>query len=260
MLISLLVIGFNIIKVPYDKGANRQGSSFFPNELEKYITPEKSIRVDLKDELTEMFSDTFNKIKKSLEDDSFTVTVGGDHTVAIPSIFSSNEYCKKHNESLGILWLDAHVDFNTMETSPSKNLHGMPVAVLCGHTLPELQQGTFLCTSQFAFYGIRDLDTLEFNRFQRHDMQVLYTFYQIEEWLKKFDKIHISFDVDCLDPSIMSSVNTPVPNGIDFETMDYILKNVKKSGKLLSMDVVEFNPTINNNCISVVVDLLNSVL
>ena len=71
-----------------------------------------------------------------------------------------------NDDILGVIWCDAHADFNTVETSPSGNLHGMPVSVLCGHTLPSLKFGKSIDTGRFAYYGLRDLDSKEFLRFQ----------------------------------------------------------------------------------------------
>jgi arginase len=149
---------------------------------------------------------------------------------------------------LGILWFDAHADFNTIDTSPSGNLHGVPIAVLCGHTLSELTFGKLLYTDQFAYYGLRDIDSLEFNRIQNYNMLIINSFLEIQNWIEYFDKIHISFDMDCLDPSIFSFVNTPVKNGLLLEDIFPVLQEIKKNNKLLSVDLVEYNPDkgINN--------------
>ena len=159
---------------------------------------------------------------------------------------------------MGVLWFDAHADFNTIETSPSGNIHGVPVAVLCGHTLNELSYGNSLEPSQFGYYGVRDIDSLEFNRFQYYNMNILDSEKDFTKWMRKFDKIHLSFDMDCLDPSIMSCVNTKVNNGLTMEKVRDKLKMIKDSNKLMSMDLVEYNPLLGDNS-DVVEDILKTL-
>ena len=93
----------------------------------------------------------------------------------------NNVFCQENNKKLGIIWFDAHADFNTMETSPSGNLHDIPISVLCGHTLPFLTFGEPLDTNQFAYYGIRDIDTLEFQRLQDYNMLILNRNFEFEK-------------------------------------------------------------------------------
>ena len=174
------------------------------------------------------------------------------------SIFAINQYCLYNKIKLGVLWFDAHADFNTMRTSPTKNLHGMPVSILCGHDLQLLSFGEYLYPDQFAFYGIRDLDTLEFYRFQENNMLVLDNEDELEAWLKKYDVIHLSFDMDCIDPSDFSSVNTLVKNGPSLKNVNKMLDKIRMSNKLISMDIVEYNPTIEENN-NVITDILKRV-
>ena len=125
----------------------------------------------------------------------------------------------------------------------------MPVAVICGHTLPLLQLNkNKVNPDQIAYFGLRDMDSLEFLRLEEYNMCLLETEENIKEWIKNFDKIYISFDVDCLDPSIMKSVNTPVKNGLSMKKIKNAFKYVKNSNKLIALDIVEYNPTIENNC------------
>ena len=252
------VIGFNLIKVPYDSGANKRGSSFFPDEVEKIVRPNIIYKTCTEKTLHEKFQTVYNIVERCHKKNEFPVIVGGDHTIAIPSVYASNEYCLSNQKRLGILWMDAHADFNTLETSPSKNLHGVPVAALCGHTLGELTYGKHLEPSQFSYYGVRDIDCLEFNRFQEYNMKVHTSVDQVCEWIKCFDAIHISFDVDCLDPSIMKSVNTPVENGLSLLEAKTVLETVKKSKKLLALDIVEFNPKIDVSNMSTISKLFKN--
>lgn len=256
-IIGLIV---NTISIPYDHGANIIGSRNAPNVLKSYLDflqIDKDYIIDTNQHLTTLFGDGFLKVHKTINDNKFPLTLGGDHTVAISSIPAVNQYCNVNNERLGIVWCDAHADFNTMETSPSKNLHGMPVAIMCGHTLPSLSYGQPLDVSQFGYYGVRDIDSLEFERFQKYDMTILDD-KNVDDWFNIFDKIHVSFDIDCLDPSITDCVNTPVPNGKTDTEMKKLFKKIKDTNKLISLDIVEYNSEkgkLHNTVIDIIKEL-----
>lgn len=252
MWISLFVTSFliDIINIPYDNGANKIGSRDAYKSLKKdlnflKINSEKIIKSE--GHLRNVFGKGFYEVSDSLDKNNFPLTIGGDHSVAIPSIFASNEYCLYNKKKLGVLWFDAHADFNTMRTTPSYNIHGMPVSILCGHDLYMLSYGTFLEPEQFAYYGLRDIDGLEFIRFQEHNMLLLDSEKDLNEWINNFDYIHLSFDMDCLDPDDFKGVNTQVKNGPALENINKMLDKIKISNKLISMDLVEYNPRIENN-------------
>lgn len=270
ILLSLLItnlFGFNIniINSPFDRGANIKGSSKAFNALKSNLLNSKliineiiNINCDSK-HITEVFQDIYINSWNNLNKDKISLQIGGDHSIAIPSIYAANTYCGSNRQTLGILWIDAHADFNTIETSPTGNLHGVPVAVLCGHTLPQLSLGDALDSHQFAYYGVRDIDSLEFYRIQKYNMLICESLNEIKEWIKNFDKIHISFDMDSLDPSIFSSVNTLVSNGLELNDIYLLFEELKKSKKLLSGDLVEYNPDkgINNK---IIIDILEKML
>ena len=168
----------NTINIPFDNGANILGSKNTPKILEphlNFLNIDKKININTNNFISNVLDDGYNAVFSTMKDGKFPLTIGGDHTVAISSIFAVNEFCNLCNKSLGILWCDAHAYFNTMVTSPTKNIHGMPLAVLCGHTLPGLQISDLLSPNQFAYYGVRDIDTLEFMRIQEHNMCILET-------------------------------------------------------------------------------------
>ena len=237
------------MNVPYDHGANILGSSkvyeTLRPELDK-LKIEKTYNIETQDRhIRDILSDAFFSSREILNKNNKPLLIGGDHTIAVSNIAAANEYCKINNYRFGVIWFDAHADFNTIETSPSKNIHGTPVSVLCGHTLPMLN----MCFEpmdpfQFNYYGLRDYDSLEFFRIQEYNMNIIESEKEIEEWISKFDKIYISFNVDCLDPTIFDNVNTKVDNGLKIENVLNCLKIIKESNKLLSMDIVEYNPTI----------------
>ena len=255
----------NIINTPFDRGANIKGSSKAFNILKPNLYNSKLNINEIKNIESEkrhvsiIFDDIYNKAYNNLNENKKSLQIGGDHTIAIPTIFASNNYCFKNNQKLGVLWIDAHADFNTMLTSETGNLHGVPVAVLCGHTLESLMFGEPLSPNQFGYYGVRDIDSLEFDRIQEYNMLFLESLKEIKEWIKAYDKIHISFDLDCLDPSIFSSVNTLVNNGLKLDDIYSMFDEIKKSGKLLSADLVEYNPDkgINNE---IVIEILEKML
>ena len=258
LVLALLV---NTIKIPFDNGANIKGSEKAPDEIIKkldFLNIDNEYDINVKQHMVSVFSDAFLKSWHTLNSDKFALTIGGDHTISVSSVSAANEFAKSNSEILGVLWCDAHADFNTIHTSESKNLHGMPVAVLCGHTLPILANGPPLDTSQFGYFGLRDIDSLEFYRFQEYNMRIIDTDREIDDWINMFDKIHVSFDIDCLDPSVTKSVNTPVNNGKNIEEMKNLFTKVKKSGKLMSMDIVEYNPDKGKD-IDVVVDIVKTL-
>lgn len=256
---SLIV---NTISIPYDHGANILGSRKTPELLIPYldfleIDDNKIINTN-NQPITNILWDGYKSIKKTLDDNKFPLTIGGDHTIAISSVNAVNDFCLEQNKKLGVLWCDAHADFNTIKTSPSKNLHGMPIAVLCGHTLPTLACGKSLDTSQFGYYGVRDIDSLELFRFQEYNMSLLDTELDIDLWLKNFDYIHVSFDIDCLDPSETQCVNTPVDNGKSIDEMKNLFQKIKMTNKLISLDIVEYNFDKGNDH-SIIVEILDIV-
>tara|TARA_X000000368_G_scaffold418633_1_gene419114 strand:- start:2860 stop:3687 length:828 start_codon:yes stop_codon:yes gene_type:complete len=251
-----LLTSVNVLNIPYDHGANILGSSkaydILSPELNK-LKIEKIYNIKTKNRhIRDILSDGFFSSREILNKNNKPLLIGGDHTIAISNIAAANEFCKINNERLGVIWFDAHADFNTIETSPSKNIHGTPISILCGHTLPALN----MCFDamdpfQFNYYGLRDYDTLEFFRIQENNMKILEDDIDLHNVLCIYDKIHISFDLDCLDPLIFDKVNTKVNNGLQIQNVLNSLKLIKESNKLLSMDIVEYNPTLMSSKISI---------
>jgi arginase len=264
MWLNALYLGalIDIVNIPYDRGGNIEGSKHAYLKLQSKLNFLHVDNVNFIDceniKVRDILGNCFLCCWDTLNKGNFPLLVGGDHTTAISSVYAANEYCITKREMLGVLWFDAHADFNTIETSPSGNIHGLPVAVLCGHTLNELSYGNNLETCQFGFYGIRDIDSLELNRFQYYNMNILDSERDFKEWISIFDKIHLSFDMNCLDPSIMDSVNTKVKNGLTMEKVREKLKMIKESNKLMSMDLVEYNPLLVDNS-DVVEDILKTL-
>lgn len=253
-MISLLVGSYclvHFISVPFDRGANIPGAAQAPQRIIERLThiPDhryKPIRANTT--VFQTLSDTYFEVFKSLQSKHVPCIIGGDHTISVGSVAAVSDFCHEHSLKLGVLWVDAHADFNTVESSCTKNLHGMPLAVLCKHTLPMLQFGNGLKCDQVALFGTRDVDGLELDRLQEHRLTVISALHEISHWIEGFDVIHVSFDMDVISPEVAPGVSAPVPGGLDMESLDALLKQIRTSEKLLSVDVVETNPAVDDGC------------
>ncbi|WP_460712045.1 arginase [Lysobacter terrae] len=204
------------------------------------------------------------------------VLLGGDHCLGLGSITAVAQYCRETGKKLRVLWLDAHADFNTSDVTPSGNVHGMPVACLCGLGPREL---THLGGSAPAIdpevirqIGIRSVDEGEKRLVKEHGLDVYDMRYidevgmkrAMEEALDGLDEnthLHVSFDVDFLDPSIAPGVGTTVPGGPSYREAQLVMEMIADSGRLASLDIMELNPVIDtrNLTAEVAVDLVESL-
>jgi len=187
------------------------------------------------------------------------ITIGGDHSVAIGSVSATSDFLRKETEKpLGLIWADAHVDMNTAETTPSGNIHGMALAVLCGlgdPSLTEIGQVTPTVNSRdVVCLGLRFADKSELphleglgvTAYTMRDFDLHGSRAIIDDCFKKrlmkTGGLHLSLDLDVLDPSIAPAVNTPFPGGMTFRELRSVCDAAAESGMLLSLDVVEHNP------------------
>lgn len=179
-----------------------------------------------------------------------TLTVGGDHSISIGSLQGSLRYYKQH---LTTIWVDAHADLNTYASSPSGNLHGMPLGFLTGLETNFIQEPYYkLDFNKLKYLGLRDLDEFERKTIFTKDIQHL-TAEQLNKEIS-FDTIsigtryiHLSLDVDVLDPEYMNSTGTKVDGGISMEKLEEIINWVNKKGEIVSVDLVEYNPELTND-------------
>lgn len=202
------------------------------------------------------------KVEKILEGGSFPLVLGGDHSIAIGTIAGVSNYCKKKNKKLGVIWVDAHGDMNTDQSSPSGNIHGMPLAASIGLGAIELTSvgGDFqkVESKNVVMIAIRDLDEGEkiaikkngINIFtmediDKHGMAVIIT--KALRKLKDVDFIHVSFDLDATDPSICPGVGTPVKGGLDYREAHLIMETLSESQRMNSLEIVEANPILDNH-------------
>jgi len=204
------------------------------------------------------------------------VLLGGDHSLAIGSISAVARHCRQAGKRLRVLWLDAHADFNTHELSPSGNLHGMPLACLCGIGPPELlalagpvPAITADCVRQV---GIRSVDPGERRLVHEQGIEVFDMRYvdevgmraTMEAALAGLDAdthLHVSFDVDFLDPEIAPGVGTTVPGGPTYREAQLCMEMIADTGRLASLDIVELNPAfdVRNRTATLAVDLVESL-
>ncbi len=204
------------------------------------------------------------------------VLLGGDHSLAIGSISAVARHCRDRGRSLLVLWLDAHADFNTATLTPSGNLHGMPVACLCGSGPPPLTRlaGTTpaLEAGQIREIGIRSVDPGEkrlvheaglevFDMRFVDEMGMRHTMERALAGVDERTHLHVSFDVDFLDPSIAPGVATTVAGGPTYREAQLCMEMIADTGRLGSLDVMELNPAfdVRNRTAGVMVELISSL-
>ncbi|MBS1176561.1 MAG: rocF [Proteobacteria bacterium] len=202
--------------------------------------------------------------------------LGGDHSLAIGSISAVARHCREAGKKLRVLWLDAHADFNTSVLTPSGNLHGMPVACLCGHgPQPLLEIGgqvPALNPKWIRQIGIRSVDAGEkrlvhqvglevFDMRYIDEMGMRHTMELALATLDAHTHLHVSFDVDFLDPPIAPGVGTTVPGGPTYREAQLCMEMIADTGRMASLDVMELNPALDvrNQTAKVAVDLIESL-
>ena len=202
--------------------------------------------------------------------------LGGDHSLAMGSISAVARHCRDTAQRLRVLWLDAHADLNTATLTPSGNLHGMPVACLCGHGPAELTgiggHSPALSPQDIRQIGIRSVDPGE-KRFVHElgievfDMRFIdengmrHTMAQALMGLDERTHLHVSLDVDFLDPDIAPGVGTTVRGGPTYREAQLCMEMIADTGRLGSLDVVELNPALDvrNQTAELAVDLIQSL-
>jgi arginase len=215
-------------------------------------------------------------VAAELRDGRLPILMGGDHCLGIGSITAVANHCRATGKQLRVLWLDAHADFNTHDVTPSGNIHGMPVACLCGigpEALIRLGGSVpAVAPAQVRQIGIRSVDEGEKRLVKEHGLDVYDMRYidevgmkrTMEEALAGVDAdthLHVSFDVDFLDPSIAPGVGTTVPGGPNYREAQLVMEMIADSGRMGSLDIVELNPTLDtrNRTALLAVDLVESL-
>lgn len=204
------------------------------------------------------------------------ILLGGDHCLAIGSISAVARHCREAGKRLRVLWLDAHADFNTSALTPSGNIHGMPVACLCGHGPKELVEigGAVPAINPkwLRQIGIRSVDPGEkrfvhqvglevFDMRYIDEMGMRHTMELALATLDANTHLHVSFDVDFLDPEIAPGVGTTIPGGPTYREAQLCMEMIADTGRLASLDVMELNPALDvrNKTALLAVDLIESL-
>lgn len=285
-----------IIGVPLDLGQNKRGVDMGPSAIRYAGLSEQlktlgyrlhdngNLHVPVRDTLScescDEFRDSIQHVcqaaydvaMKACEMEEIPLFLGGDHSLSIGTIGGVTS-----RESVGVIWVDAHADSNTPETSPSGNIHGMPVATLLGEGFPELvnigRPGAKLSAEDVVMIALRDLDGGEKKFLKRKGIRA-YTMHDLDkrgmavvarealDYLGGHSRLHLSLDMDGLDPDIAPGVGTPVSGGLSYREAQLLMEIVAESKKLASADIVEINPILDhrNHSAEIAVELTASLL
>ncbi len=276
-----------VIGVPLDMGASRRGVDMGPSALRvaglearlealgHQVTDGGNIRVEIAEtqalgeknarylkQIAETCKRTAEAVVKTLEGGMTPLLLGGDHSLAAGSVSGVAEFYRRQEQKIGVIWIDAHSDINTPESSPSGNVHGMPLAALLGLG-PEPLSSLFGYSPKIApgntvLIGVRDIDEAERENIRRAGVTEVYTMRDIDERgmrvvmeraLRAVSKgtagFHVSLDMDWIDPEDAPGVGTPVRGGATYREAHLAMEIIADHGKMLSMEIVEVNPVID---------------
>jgi len=280
-----------IIGVPLDLGASRRGTDAGPSALRiaglgdslRQLGYDIGLEMDIpvpametrlmkkngsyfKPEILQVCTQLARTTRDSLEQGFFPLIVGGDHSIAMGSVAGVAVHYRQQAQDIGLIWFDAHGDMNTPDTSPSGNIHGMPLAHLLGFGDSDLR-GILnfhpkVKAQNTVLIGIRDIDQREREMIVRSGVRV-FTMRDIDEQgmasisrqaleivTRDTAGFHLSFDVDGCYPSVIPGSGTLVPGGVNFREAHLLLENCADSRAMLSMEVVELNPFLDKRNIS----------
>lgn len=288
----------DIIGVPTDFGANTRGTNMGPAALRiaglkerleflnLSVTDLGDIQIPTRESLsakektnqflpvvTALCQQLKAKVSSSKLTQAIPLIIGGDHSLSIGSI--AGVHATLQNQELGVLWIDTHADFNTETSSPTKNIHGMPLSVVLGHGYPELtalMEQHFIKPENTVIIGLRSIDGKEkdllkasgVSYFTMRDIDELGVSTVMQQAINILTKntigIHVSLDLDVIDPIYVPGVSTPVSGGLNLRETHLILELLAESQKIISMDVVELNPYTDQAAQSaaIAVDLIQS--
>ena len=215
-------------------------------------------------QIAETCTRTAEAVCKSLEDGRIPLVLGGDHSIAVGTVSGVSAFFRRQNQKIGVIWIDAHSDINTPDTSPSGNVHGMPLAALLGLG-PEQLTGIFGFSPKIApentvLVGVRDIDPAERANIRRAGIGEVYTMRDIdergmrtvmEEALRAAGRgtagYHISLDMDWIDPEDAPGVGTPVRGGATYREAHLAMEIIADHGRMVSFEIVEVNPVIDEH-------------
>jgi len=293
----------NVIGFPMDLGADRRGVDMGPSAIRiagleerlrglgyevvdegdihiLIMESQKIINPKLKyiDEILKTAETLAKTVEKILDQEHFPLCLGGDHSMAIGSIAGISSYCRRRDQELGIIWIDSHADMNTDETTPSGNIHGMPLAAAMGIGNKELTHfygfQPKVKPENVVIIGARSIDNEEKEIVQQSGA-VVYTMTDIDRQgihsiinksLKHFQKnvehIHVSFDLDSLEPGIAPGVGTPVRGGLNYREAHSMMEAIADCGCMSSFELTEVNPILDekNKSAELAVELIASAM
>lgn len=280
-----------IIGVPLDLGASRRGTDVGPSALriaglgnalrrmgytvdreEDIAAPametgtQEDVKARFKPQILEVCSKLADRVATILEEGDFPLVLGGDHSIAMGTFAGTASHHHKQGQSVGLLWFDAHGDMNVPGSSPSGNIHGMPLAHLLGRGDADLKniQGFSpkVRPENVALIGIRDIDAIERRNIRESGVHA-FTMREIDEHgMAEVSRraleivndgtagFHISFDVDGCDPTVIPGSGTLVPGGVSFREAHLLMEYCADNGNLLSMEIAELNPFLDEGNIS----------
>ena len=242
---------------------NDSGDIFIQNiELQNARTLGTNPKLKYLPEILKTTKILAKKLEKVLEQGQFPLCLGGDHSMALGSIAGISSFCRKNDMEAGVIWIDAHADMNTDETTPSGNIHGMPMAASLGigdeKLVNLLDFSPKIKPENCVLIGVRSIDQLEKENIKKLGVTV-YTMADIDklgihriiarvlkQYQKKVDHIHISFDLDVVDPTFAPGVGTPVPGGLSYREAHLLMESIAECGCMSSLEVTEVNPILDN--------------
>lgn len=281
----------NLIGFPMDLGADRRGVDMGPSALRianlkgklellgykvvdsgdvfiQNVERQKITNPKLKyvNEILRTSKILAGKIEKVLEKGQFPLCLGGDHSMALGTIAGISSYCRKKKLKLGIIWIDAHADMNTDKTSPSGNIHGMPMAAALGMGHDKLVNfygfAPKVKAENCALIGVRSIDHQERMNIKKTGLPV-FTMTDIDklgihriisrvlkQFKEKVDHIHVSFDLDSVEPYIAPGVGTPVSGGLSYREAHFLMESIAECGCMSSLEISEVNPILDRKNIS----------
>ncbi|HEV2091590.1 MAG TPA: arginase [Rubrobacter sp.] len=287
-----------IFGVPMDLGQGRRGVDMGPSairyarmeaaieELGHPVTDLGNARVPIPelvesdegvrhlDAVRTVCEEVAGRAEEVVSEGLFPIFLGGDHSISIGTV---SGVARSVGGRTGVIWLDAHADFNTPETSPSGNVHGMPLATLTGNGPPGLVEiggpGASVAPEDVVLIGLRSVDLEESNLLREAGARA-YTMKEIDAYgvarvvrqamkdLGHVDRVHLSFDLDVLDPEIAPGVGTPVRGGLTYREAHLVMELINEAGVVTSLDVVEVNPILDvrNGTAALAVELVESLL
>jgi arginase len=294
---SLPTRRIRVLGVPLDLGASRRGVDMGPSAvrvaglearleaLGHQVTDGGNIRVEIAEtqqagsanarflhQIADTCTRTAEAVVQSLEDGMTPLVLGGDHSLAAGSVSGVAEFYRRNGQKIGVIWIDAHSDINTPMTSPSGNVHGMPLAALLGLGTESGPDSGLAPLSRIFGYspkiapentvlvGVRDIDAAERENIRSAGVSAVYTMRDIdergmrtvmEEALRAAGNgtagYHVSLDMDWIDPEDAPGVGTPVRGGVTYREAHLAMEILADDGRLLSFEIVEVNPVIDEH-------------